>query len=169
MKSWREWRVELWITKSTAAAAAGISSIITTYLTLQAHLQYFTFHISMSQTAKQLHHFHFNHHAFFLFVLFSLVFLYHSCSCESEQERWSHRVFNHVVFLQWRRGLHIGHRFIFVVDMVVRGGCRLMSCLREWLWWRCEQFCFFVFWSWDRGRVKDCSNFFGKGMGRVWS
>lgn len=82
-----------------------VLSILSAYLTSQAHRQYFIIHISVSQTAEQLHPVcHFNHHHTFF-----LLFLYHSCSCESDQDKLFHKGFNYFAFLQWRRGLHIGH------------------------------------------------------------
>lgn len=79
-----------------------VLSILSTYLTLQ-HL---IIHITVSQTAELLHPVcHFNHHHAFFILLF---FLYHSCSCESEQDKLFREGLNYFGFLQWRRGLHIG-------------------------------------------------------------
>lgn len=121
-----------------------------TYLTLKAHLHYFTIHITVRQTAEQLHQ-----HVILIptiMLSFLLLFLISITPAAASQSRRGefHKGFNHLGFLQWRRGLHIGHRFVFVVDMeAVWFHVWASDCvLKMWT---------FLFWCWDRGQGNDCS------------
>lgn len=103
-----------------------------------------------SWTVTSVCHSHFNHHAFFIF--FSFFFFCITPAAASQGRRGDfHKGFNHFGFLQWREGFthRTRHRFIFVVDTAVRGDCRSISCLSEWVCGEDVK----VFWLRDRGRV----------------
>lgn len=137
VESLREGRVELWTTKERSSSRhILIHYYISHCASSPAVFHYSYLNESDSWTVTSVCHLLFQPPCFSLFF-----FLYHSC--ESEQERWSHKGFNHLGFLQWRRDLHIGHWFFFVVDSIVRGGRWLVSCLsdcvgKKWKFFDCE-------------------------------
>lgn len=103
-----------------------------------------------------MYHSHFNHHAFlFLFCEFFFVSLLAAAS-QSEERRLHQTVWSSS---SGGGGLHVGHRFIFVVDV---GSERRPSTgfvyKRVTVWLRCECFLFFYFDCETEGKGDNCSD-----------